>query len=291
MCAERAGLPPILIVQAGPGFPLLNEVPKFQHRLNLEHDFLVTYWDQRGCGAAPPDDARAGSLQRLVDDTCRVVQHLHAETKQPVVLLGISLGGTTALRAVERTLPFVKAVVAISPDGHTGMSDASVDRFLQEQSRRSGRRVRRRVETLGRPPYVDVSRFQQRARLLADLGSIERGRTFNALLGETLMSLVRTYGVPGTVNALRNMTLGQRRLLPQVVTLDLLTRPPRVGVPVHYLFGEQDALTPPAIVEQLPAAVRAPISRTVVVPNAGHMVHFDQPDTVRAALISATRQR
>src|SRR5215831_19322705 len=127
MCAARTGQPPVLVVQAGPGFPLLNEVQKFQQRLNLEHDFLVTYWDQRGCGAAPADDARAGSLQRLVDDTCRVVEHVHAETRQPVVLLGISLGGATALRAVERALPFVKAVVAISPDGQTAMSDASAD--------------------------------------------------------------------------------------------------------------------------------------------------------------------
>ncbi len=53
MCAERRGLPNILIVQAGPGFPLLHEVNKFRQCLNLERDFLVTYWDQRGCGNAP----------------------------------------------------------------------------------------------------------------------------------------------------------------------------------------------------------------------------------------------
>jgi pimeloyl-ACP methyl ester carboxylesterase len=52
MCADRAELPPMLIVQAGPGFPLLHEVPKFQRRLHLERDFLVMYWDQRGCGNA-----------------------------------------------------------------------------------------------------------------------------------------------------------------------------------------------------------------------------------------------
>jgi len=44
MCAERRGLPPLLIVQAGPGFPLLHEAAKFQQRLKLEKDFLVSYW-------------------------------------------------------------------------------------------------------------------------------------------------------------------------------------------------------------------------------------------------------
>jgi hypothetical protein len=36
MCADRAGLPPLLIVQAGPGLPVLHEVTKFQEHLHLE---------------------------------------------------------------------------------------------------------------------------------------------------------------------------------------------------------------------------------------------------------------
>jgi hypothetical protein len=52
LCATRTGLPPLLFVQAGPGLPVLNEVAKLQQRLHLEQQFLVAYWEQRGCGAA-----------------------------------------------------------------------------------------------------------------------------------------------------------------------------------------------------------------------------------------------
>jgi hypothetical protein len=45
LCAARTGLPPLLIVQGGPGLPLLHEVAKFQRLLNLENDFLVGYWE------------------------------------------------------------------------------------------------------------------------------------------------------------------------------------------------------------------------------------------------------
>src|SRR5262245_9770302 len=58
LCGARAGSPPVLIVQAGPGLPLLNEVGKFQQRLQLERDFTVAYWDQRGCGRAHGRDAQ-----------------------------------------------------------------------------------------------------------------------------------------------------------------------------------------------------------------------------------------
>src|SRR5262245_4803754 len=57
ICAARPGLPPLLVVQGGPGLPVLHEVAKFRRLLDLERDFLVTYWDQRGCADAPPNEA------------------------------------------------------------------------------------------------------------------------------------------------------------------------------------------------------------------------------------------
>jgi pimeloyl-ACP methyl ester carboxylesterase len=83
------------------------------------------------------------------------------------------------------------------------------------------------------------------------------------------------------------MNLIQRKLLPELVSLDLFANPPRLAVPVHYIFGEQDALTPAAFVKELPAAIAAPASTAILVPNAGHMVHFDQPETVRSIAVNA----
>ena len=288
VCAERTGLPPLLIVQGGPGFPVLHEVAKFQRRLRLEKDFLVSYWEQRGCGPASQQDAKSASLQQQIDDLRAVLQWLHADTKQAAVVFGISIGATIALRAVEHGPDRVKSVIAISPDFQTSSSDANTFAFLQEQSQRAGsRRLRRRVTRLGRPPYVDSAAFQRRASLLADLGTIEHGRTFRPLLRETLFSMIGTYGVVGTVRALRNLSLIQRRMLPELVSLDLLANPPRLRIPVHYLFGEHDALTPAAAVKGLPAAIAAPASTVTLVPHAGHMVHFDQPDIVQSITLNA----
>jgi len=50
----------------------------------------------------------------------------------------------------------------------------------------------------------------------------------------------------------------QRRMLAPLASLDLLANPPKVLVPVHYIFGGRDALNPPAIVDRLPAVIAAP---------------------------------
>jgi pimeloyl-ACP methyl ester carboxylesterase len=288
MCATRPGLPSLLIVQAGPGLPILNEVEKFQRRLRLEEQFLVAYWEQRGCGAASREDAMSGSFQRQVDDLRQVLRWLHEETKQTAVVFGISLGATIVLRAVEHEPDCVKSVVAVSVDIHTVRSDAAAHAFLQEHSLRAGsQRLSRRVRALEKPPYVDPAALQRRARLLADLGAIERGKTFNALLREALVSMVRTYGVVGAIKALRNMNLVQRTMLPELVALDLFAAPPRLAVPVHSVFGEQDALLPATVVKDVPVAISAPGCTVRLVPDAGHMVHFDQPDIVRSIAVNA----
>jgi len=170
LCAVRAGLPPVLIVQAGPGFTLLNEAAKFQQRLQLEQSFSVAYWDQRGCGQASLRDAKSVSLETQVDDLCIVVRWFAEETGQKVVVLGISLGATIALQAAVREASSIKALVAVSIDADTSASDASAFAFLQEKSTQPDKRkIMRLMKKLGPPPYTAPSSFQLRARLLTDL--------------------------------------------------------------------------------------------------------------------------
>jgi len=45
-----ASNPVLLLIQQGPGLPMINEVRRFERLLGLEQLFTVVYWDQRGCG-------------------------------------------------------------------------------------------------------------------------------------------------------------------------------------------------------------------------------------------------
>src|SRR4051794_32503637 len=155
LCTERTGLPPLVIVQYGPGFPLLHEVSKFQRRLRLEPDFLVVYWEQRGCGGSSAGEARRASLTPQVEDLQAVVKWAADRTRQRVVLLGVSLGATVSLLAAARDPTHVKAVIANSPDLQTRVADTAVDAFLHERVRRlPSRRLRRALTKLGPPPYL-----------------------------------------------------------------------------------------------------------------------------------------
>jgi pimeloyl-ACP methyl ester carboxylesterase len=76
-------------------------------------------------------------------------------------------------------------------------------------------------------------------------------------------------------------------MLGDVATLDLLARPPKLAVPVHFVFGEQDALTAAFLSSELPGTIGAPGATAVRVGNAGHLVHFDRPDVARSIAAQA----
>ena len=107
-------------------------------------------------------------------------------------------------------------------------------------------------------------------------------------LGVRWIKRVRTYGVAGTLAALRNMNAVQRRLLPEMAHLDLFADWPRPGVPVYHVFGTDDALIPRSLVERV-SGVAAQGDSVVVVPGARHMVHFDAPGSVRDVIMEAHR--
>ena len=53
--ATDASNPVLLLIQQGPGLPMINEARRFELLLGLEQVFTVVYWDQRGCGRSLRD--------------------------------------------------------------------------------------------------------------------------------------------------------------------------------------------------------------------------------------------
>ena len=82
--------PLLLLVQQGPGLPMLNEVRAFERLLSLEDDFTVIYWDQRGCGRSlrSADTTRDLSIQTMFSDTERLLAMLCDRFDTPAVVAG-----------------------------------------------------------------------------------------------------------------------------------------------------------------------------------------------------------
>src|SRR4029077_7613259 len=73
-----AANPVLLLIQQGPGLPMINEARRFGHVLGLEQAFTVIYWDQRGCGRSlrRRTDRASINLEAMAGDTVSLLDYL-----------------------------------------------------------------------------------------------------------------------------------------------------------------------------------------------------------------------
>src|ERR1035438_2543987 len=89
-----ASNPVLLLVQQGPGLPMINEARRLEHLLGLEQVFTVVYWDQRGCGRSLRGrEGRTGvSMDLMVADTVLLLEHLRNRFGGKTSVAGFSFG-------------------------------------------------------------------------------------------------------------------------------------------------------------------------------------------------------
>ena len=286
--SSAADLPPLLVVQAGPGFPLLNERRRYRKLLGFEEHFSVYYWDRSGTGlhSLPPGGL---GLETHLEDTVGLIERIAQTTGRTVTLLGVSIGGTLALLARQRAPEAVERVVAVSPDLDTAASDRhAYQRIMAAAREPRWRRLATKAARLQPPPCFDPAQFMLRAELLGHLGSVETRSGYGAQLLRAALSIAGTYGPHRLPRILANMNASTRGLLPEYAKVDLLSRWPRSPVPADLLFGDADLLSPAAVIEKV-RPLLGPQDTLRVIHNAAHMAHFDAPAVVRSVVVGGKK--
>ena len=76
-----------------------------EKRLHLEDNFLVAYWDQRGCGKSFSKDIlpETINLAQMADDLIACTKYLLKKyNKDKAVIVGYSIGATISLMAAAK---------------------------------------------------------------------------------------------------------------------------------------------------------------------------------------------
>ena len=281
--------PLLLLVQMGPGLPMINEVPAFDRALSLEDDFTVIYWDQRGCGRSlrSADAARDQNLRAMTGDTERLLALLCDRFGRPAVVTGFSMGATIAALATARRPDLVAALVTVGMDIDGPAAEDGAYQFALATARaRNNRRAVRQLEAIGPPPHLEPRQFATRARWAANFGGVRTGHTYNSMARSLLVSLLRSpdYSLADTVRALRGITAAQAALVPELAALDLTRTLPRLDTPIVMAQGRHDQVAPPSAAERYAASLEAPHKQLVWFEDSAHMPHLEEPERFRQLL-------
>ena len=287
--AANARNPLLLLVQMGPGLPMLSEVRTFDRALSLEDDFTVVYWDQRGCGRSlrSADATRELSLQTMVSDTERLLAMLCDRFGTPAVVAGFSMGATIAAQAAARRPDLVATLVAVGMDIDGPAADTSAyEVALTTAHARKNRKAIRQLTAIGPPPHLEPEQFATRARWAANFGGVRTGHTYNSMARGLLASLLRSpdYSLADAVRAIRGITATQAALLPELAALDLTHTLTRLHSPIVMIQGRHDRIAPAASAERYAELLQAPGKQLVWFEHSAHMPHLEEPERFRELL-------
>lgn len=231
----RTGTPVVLIH----GFPFSKEMWGPQVEALRRTHYVVAY-DVRGHGGSEVGDGQY-SVEYFVDDLIGLLDHLKISS---AVVIGLSMGGYIALRAVERNPERVRALVLCDTRSESDGNEGKVKRAQQA----------RLVRTEGMQKFAEPF-----------LKGVFYEKTFDSS--------------PETVEMIRGQILGSSPLAVAGTLLALAARTDStpslfaIKVPTLILVGQHDALTPPsashAMKEKIPGA------EIHILPKSGHLSNLE----------------
>jgi proline iminopeptidase len=287
---ESAANPVLLLVQQGPGLPMINEVRRFDRLLGLEEDFNVVYWDQRGCGRSlrgPKGDANI-TLDLMVSDTVALLQLLRDRFDKKPYVVGFSLGATISSYAAAQRPDLVATLVAVGTDiDGVAAAHSAYDFALSTARQRGRKRAIRQLDAIGPPPHLNAKQFGTRVRWASNFGGVTRNETYGGVVRGLLASLMRSsdYSIGDVVRTVRGITETQAALLPELATLDLMRTLPRLDVPVVMVQGRLDQVAPGAAAERYANSLEAPSKQLVWFENSAHTPQLEEPAKFRELLM------
>jgi pimeloyl-ACP methyl ester carboxylesterase len=249
---DRGAGQPILLVH---GFPLDHTMWDSQIEA-LSKQARVIAPDLRGFGESPtgPVDPTHGiTMERYGDDLAEFLDALNLNAGQPVVFVGLSMGGYIAWQFVRKYALRVRALALLDTRALADTEEARAGRIKMAEN-------------------------------VAEWGS---GRVAE-MIGPKLSAPGTFKTHPEVVAALRRVVQDTSPTAIAAAQRGLAARPdmtsflPQINMPTLVIVGDQDAISPPAEMEAIAAAI--PGAEFVVVSNSGHMTTMENPEAVNTAL-------
>ena len=275
--------PLIIHVQAGPGLPIIPEANTMEKQMHLENNFLVAYWDQRACGKSfsKKTDPKTINFSQMTDDIIDCTKYLLKKyNKEKAILVGYSIGASLALMAASKNNNIFDRLFLAGTDIDIPTANKYAMEFILSKAKEKGNdTLLRHAIDLSKISITNAKQFQKRAKLLTDLGGIKTGSSYNQLLIASISNMLfsKAYRLSDIPKTIKGMEYCQNALLPEMNTLNLFDRIESIDVPVHFIHGKQDAVSPYQTAVKYYEYLKADKKTFTGFDDSAHMPHYDEP--------------
>jgi pimeloyl-ACP methyl ester carboxylesterase len=210
-----------------------------------------------------------------------------------LTLVGHSLGATTSLLAASKNSSLFDNLILIGIDIDIERSNQYAFKFAQENAmKRQEKKILKLIDELKNQSIVTAKLFEKKAKIVSRYGGIDISKTYNQLLMDALKNLwqSKAYGIKDILKTLKGIEFCQNALLPKIEHLNLFKYEIDTSVPVHFIQGAKDAVTPAEVMQLYFESLDIPVKTLTIFHNSAHMPQFEEPEKFYQLLNTTIRQ-
>lgn len=281
--------PVLLFLHGGPG--------SFESLFAYELDkawgdmFTQVHWDQRGAGKTLLRNKKKGlpkTIDQMLDDLHGIIGYLQRKYQvEKVVLLGHSwgtlIGSLYILKHPENVLAYIGVgqVINIRENERVGFQNT----LKMAESVKNQKHITA-LKKLGNYPPSDPEEFLKKMLKLRKIQeNYDTGPGSGSGMSELIKSAKRSpsFRWSDFISFLSIAKVNYYLHL-KLITFNLYDSAPQYKVPVHYILGDLDTITPTSISKAYFNTIEAPHKTITIVPKAGHNPMYEQPKEFTSAL-------
>lgn len=292
--SENINNPILLYLHSGPGSTEM--VPFRSYHMDLEKYFTVVLWEQRGTGKSYDKSIPIESMNisQMVEDTKTLTEYLLSRfQKKKLFLMGHSWGTALGLMTIYEYPQYFYAYVG---SGQMVAQDEaekiSYDYTSKTASETGNKQAIEELNKINREfSYLDTDHnpnwyedIKTQRKWLTRLGGEVYGKSDNTFLFTSALG-ISEYTLSDFIKFAQGSEYSLKILWPQIMKLDFRKSINYVSVPVFFLQGRHDYVTPSQLVEDYFETLSAPEKDLIWFENSAHHPMYEESKEFEKTLI------
>lgn len=274
--------PIILFLHGGPGSPMTPIIYGYQGL--LEDEYTIVNWDQRNSGKTYYLNDKelvynTLSMERMVEDVREITSYLSNRFGQEkVVIMGHSWGSVLGTEFIKQYPELISSYIGVGQVINSVEGDTFAYNATKDAAKESGN-------------IEDAQTLENlNGYLLTDEDfSVKSFSTFRGLMSKylnpipdrtTQMIIFSPYHSLKDISYFLKNTFELQKPLMDYLSYDFDARDlgNEYEVPIYYILGEHDWVTPYKIAQEYFETIVAPKKKSIMIKDAGHMTMIDNPE-------------
>ena len=265
--------PVFLFLHGGPGFPGIAAAHAYQNE--LEKNFVVVQWDQRGAGKSfdPSIPTETMNIDQFISDLDEVVKYLKSTLNySKIYLAGHSWGALLGMLAVNRYSKLFDCFISIGQFVNARMNFESCIPFLLNEANKRGDE-----EDVDKIKLLQGNTWNQEFDFVVKYGGAWCGKSdlsslMEIIFGTDLYNENEKKSIPCGLDfscgAFYNM----------MSTINLFDEVKRISIPVLFITGNHDKLTSTDVVTEYFDKLDAPAKKIEYFSKSAHFPFLEETD-------------